>query len=295
MIYFVLSPSYHGATLLSLLLNNHSDILSLGDTNPTRSFDQTCSCGETVSACEFWSFIRERTGWRETDDTPNLLPQYPYLSRSKTLNHGLGTALALTANTIGRTAWNIAGKPADRFQGAYRSFLDACQTWAPHRVFVDGEKSLLKFMSAASMGFNVKGVIHLTRDPRGFLCSAHKYLPDMTSEQLVDAWAVQHRRIRRYVRRFEGIPCLTLRYEDLAANTDDCMEGIFDFMGLPHQSVVKRPDDPRKHHLIGNNTLQKFDGEVRLDQRWQTTLSTPDQKLAVRQAGNMFESFGYRV
>ncbi len=248
-----------------------------------------------MSACEFWSFIRERTGWRQADDIPNLLPQYPYLSQSKKVNHSLGTALALTANTFGKTVWKVAATPANRFHEAYENFLKACQVWAPHRVFVDGEKSLLKFMSAASMGFDVRGVIHLTRDPRGFLCSAHKYLPDMTSSQLVDAWAVQHRRIRRYVARFSDIPCLTLRYEDLAGNADEALSKVFDFMHLPQQVVVRTPGDVRKHHLIGNKTLQKFDGDVRLDRQWQTTLSTPDQELAVRQAGGMFETFGYQV
>lgn len=57
---FVLYPSFHGVALLALLLNNHSKISCLGDTIPTRKFDQVCSCGKKVSVCEFWLSIRSR-------------------------------------------------------------------------------------------------------------------------------------------------------------------------------------------------------------------------------------------
>ena len=42
--FFVLSPSYHGATLLSKLLNAHPEVTALGDTYPSNQFDQICGC-----------------------------------------------------------------------------------------------------------------------------------------------------------------------------------------------------------------------------------------------------------
>ena len=292
-IYFVLCPSYHGATLLSLLLNNHSKVLCLGDTNPTRSFDQICSCGAKVSACEFWTSVRGLTGPYSGDDLPNLLPRYPYLSRSKALNHGLNTALSLSANAFGASAWRVAGKPARNFRGTYAGFLGLCQSWVAHRAFVDGEKSLVKFMAVASMGFPVNGVIHLTRDPRGFLHSARKYLPDWSTEELVSAWAVQHGRIRRLIGKFDRVPSMTLRYEDLAERPQVVMANISGFMGLAPEEVVRAPTVARKHHLIGNNMLRAFDGTVRTDNTWQTGLSVQDQEFALRGTGHLAGLFGY--
>src|SRR5680860_1773785 len=55
--FFVLSPSYHGATLLAKLINAHPEVTALGDTMPSNRFDQVCGCGTRVSACHFWQAI----------------------------------------------------------------------------------------------------------------------------------------------------------------------------------------------------------------------------------------------
>ena len=52
-IYCILCPSYHGATLLSLLLGNHTKVFSLGDTIPTEPFPIRCGCGAPFDRCEF--------------------------------------------------------------------------------------------------------------------------------------------------------------------------------------------------------------------------------------------------
>jgi len=293
MIFFVLCPSYHGATLLSALLNNHSEVLSLGDTNPTLTFDQGCSCGDKVSACAFWDHVRECTGWKADDGLPTLLPSYPYLSRSNTINKAAVTALALAGEKLGKTVWSAGGRPARRFHDTYGNFLRACRTWAPHKAFVDGEKSLLKFMTVASMGFPVKGVIHLTRDPRGYVNSALKYVKGATTEQLAMEWADHHRRIQRLVGMFGKIPSMTLRYEDLSDRPQAVMEEVFAFMGLDSQDVVCAPKDPKKHHMIGNKMLQSFDGTVQQDRIWETVFPTAEQDAVTKRLGNLLDEFGY--
>ena len=58
--YFVLlCPSFHGATMLSALLSNHSAICSAGDGNPaTRDPNLIpCKCGRKIASCDFWQGI----------------------------------------------------------------------------------------------------------------------------------------------------------------------------------------------------------------------------------------------
>lgn len=74
--YFVLSPSYHGATLLAKLLNAHPELTALGDTYPSNAFDQVCGCGEYVSACPFWQGIKKDTdAARHGERTRNMLAE----------------------------------------------------------------------------------------------------------------------------------------------------------------------------------------------------------------------------
>lgn len=75
--YFVLCPGFQGATLISLILNNHSQLFALGDTNPTRRYDQRCACGERVSLCNFWQGLRRHADTDRFKSYENMLPIYP--------------------------------------------------------------------------------------------------------------------------------------------------------------------------------------------------------------------------
>lgn len=75
--YFVLSPSYHGATLLSKLINAHPELTALGDTFPSNAFDQVCGCGERVSKCPFWQAVKSDVGGERYLSNRVMLPQYP--------------------------------------------------------------------------------------------------------------------------------------------------------------------------------------------------------------------------
>jgi hypothetical protein len=44
-VFFVLAPSYHGATLLAKLVNAHPGVTALGDTMPSNRVDHFCGCG----------------------------------------------------------------------------------------------------------------------------------------------------------------------------------------------------------------------------------------------------------
>ena len=57
-IVFLLSAPYSGATLFSILLNQHPMISSDGEIFPyVRGTDETCSCGKKQKVCEYYSNV----------------------------------------------------------------------------------------------------------------------------------------------------------------------------------------------------------------------------------------------
>lgn len=290
MIFFVLCPAFHGATLLSLLLNNHSRVLSLGDTNPTREYDQICSCGKAMTACDFWIHIAQAVNCPNEAPYPTLMRTRPDLPDIASLGFSLGSRI------LGAGVWKLAGSRATGFQQEYSAFLKACQDWAAHDVFIDGEKSLMKFCIAASMGFPVGGVIHITRDPRAYVASCLKYGAFESAEKAAQDWLSYHKRIDFFARYFAGKRVFHVRYEDIARWQSWDRGPLLSFLGVEEEGPLNTaPKDLRKHHLMGNKMLASFDGTVSLDELWKTSLSDVQKQEILSITHSVFSKFGYEA
>ena len=303
---FVVCPSYHGATLLALLLNNHPMITALGDTNPTREFDQTCACGRQVSQCPFWEAVRQGVGTGRFDHLHNLLPILPAplenrplnggsvtVSRNAPLNRLAGRAAAVMADTVLPVAWRLRHKPVEDYIETWHNFYGLIRELHGTSMVVDGSKSSRKVsvMADAWAGQADLRVIHLVRDPRGFVASARRVDPGAEPRALAWLWSDQNRQIEKLSL---SVPYLRVRYEDLAQDPEEQIGPIFDFLALPREPVVCAPRFPEKHHLMGNAMMFKFTGEVRLDERWRKELTAAAQRQVVRHATQSMARYGYR-
>ena len=94
-IYCVLCPSFHGATLLSLVIGNHSRMLSLGDTVATEP-GHHCGCGALVAECPFWRRVNGGP------DGGAAMPR-PELFASPRLNQTATISVAIVAFRLGKT------------------------------------------------------------------------------------------------------------------------------------------------------------------------------------------------
>jgi len=293
-LYYVLAPSYHGANALSANVNLHEHALSLGNGNPVRNEEQICSCGENVSSfCPFWMKAAEVIESNKNDPLRTLLPQSPYIVPHHKANTALNGMLALIANEVGPKAWKMVYEQGERFYGIHDKFLNFCQEWYPHKVFLDAERSALKFMVMASMDFPVKGVVHLIRDPRGYAAACKKYYPESTAEKLAMEWAATHTRIRRLASAFPEVPFLTIRYEELAEDIKAATGKVFDFMGLKGEHEVSETLDSRKNHMLGLGSGDHA-GIPPGGDNWRESLSLEDQERIVRAAGPLFSELGYK-
>jgi hypothetical protein len=275
----VLCPSYHGATLLSLVLGNHSRVFSLGDTIPPRSFSShRCGCGETFAACAFWRRVRTVVG---DADPRELVPSRPRLSPLGPLNAAMVIGLGLAATRLG-----VSGRRG-QFVQANERFLQVCAEFAEFDIFIDGYKSLSRYMAFKTARFQIAGVIHLIRDPKSFVASAkrNRFPVESSARQ----WSQLHGAISSTT-WWTGERVHRIRYEDLCAEPDRELKKLQSWMGLREEALL-RPID-KSVHWIGNSSMINFDGQIRRSKS-ETELTVEERRIVHRFTSKRAQAFGY--
>lgn len=279
-IYMTLCPSYHGATLLSLVMGNHSRIFALGDTIPPRSFlSHRCGCGELIAECAFWQRVRSAVG---DDDPVELVSSRPRIFSSPVLNAGLVVASGLLATKL-RMAYRTGS-----FVRANEAFLRVCAEFKEFDVFIDGYKSLSRYLALKTAGFPITGVIHLVRDPRSFVASAKRN--GLPIEKSAQQWTRFHKAIP-LVAKWAGERLLQIRYEDFCADPNAELSRLQSWMDLPPEDLIRplRKDI----HWIGNSSMINFDGQIRKIDAPRTHLNREEGEIVRRITGRRAHEFGY--
>lgn len=286
---FVLCPSFHGATLLSILLNNHPDIVALGDTVPHAG--QICSCGDKVEDCTFWSEVFKGLGDFK-QDTGWAIPVLPELG-SPRLNRYLLLALAGVGITAGSKAANLLGGTRIKsYLAAHAKFRELVTEISDKRIFVDGQKSITKtLLHRAYYPKDVPvRVIHLVRDPRGFLNSCRKRFPEISTQTASKQWN-SHNHIDLLKKHFH-IEQLVVQYEKLCTSPKSELDRVFSFLNVRSENVCHTPTT-HAYHVVGNRMIKKFDGEIILNTAWKKNLSKKEQREILFQTKRKASLFGY--
>jgi len=266
--YFVIAPNFHGATLLSKLLNDHPKVMSLGDTYPRNDVDQLCGCGELVSSCSFWQKVGSDIKVERYRSQPHWLPDYPEI-----LGGGIDRLL-YNSLSMKRISKLIPNNEKKIFAADFRSFLAAVHEYSGRqnlKIFVDGVKSISRVYALAASGIKIDGVIHIQRNPGDFIQSTMKQ-PGFSrrdfGNQLVN-YRLFHNRARRISREF---PYLSLTYEGLAQAPETTLDNVFRFIGVDPVPLSKLIDEGRTRpwHFMGNDSLMNFDGCIRPSHHVQT-------------------------
>jgi len=279
---YLLCPSWHGATLLSLLLGNHSRLFSLGDTIPANRLFR-CRCGKISTDCPFWTEV-VRVVAESGDDT--IIPARPRLLDNDAFNHAaIGTVTFL--------AWWLHMKPwgCATLAAANERFLQVCRQQKDFDFFIDGYKSIVRYLALkAERRQPIAGIIHLIRDPRPFAAAGKRR--GITVETACRHWVQQHRRIDSVVRLF-GEKALTLRYEDLCTDPEKHLASILDWLGVSRELLIHSIDPER--HWIGSASMRNFDGRLKLSERWRDELSQRELDTIIRLAASEAFRRGYVI
>ena len=266
--FFLLAPAYHGATLLSLVLGNHTQIISLGDTLPTNDFDQVCGCGSKVSQCEFWQNIKNTI---PCEPSNKLLPEYYSLIGNKSINKVAVYLLLLLANKVGLKFHN------NSFLRTYTAFLEYVLRYYNKDIFIDGCKSINRYLSVKASNNSIGGVLYLVRDPRAFALSAKKGL-GISVDEAANIYNSFHSRVLMTL-NFLKEKYLMVTYEEFIEKPDDVLGGILEFMNVDNENILLPIN--KNVHWMGNSSLFNFDGNLYENQKWKEQLNPDEQNLVM--------------
>ena len=84
-----------------------------------------------------------------------------------------------------------------------------------------------------------------------------------------------------------------VRYEDLCREADEILRSIFRLVNLDPASAGSDFLSV-SHHILGNAMRLKSTGEIRLDEKWRTSLASEQLAVFDRLGGPLNRRFGYR-
>ena len=294
---FLLANWYSGATLLTILLNGHSQIVSNGesmffDANDRRRYD--CSCGKYIDECEFYEATTRHMripGSAVWDK--RLFVQVPSFSSSPFVGRLLHS---VRFDSVLRHRF-ISAMPAyrdirDRFLAAQLQFFDNARRFSGASIYLDGTKSIRRARLFARDNRCDMKVLHLIRDGRGFCASYVKN--EHPTPALTDAaqvWLRHVSNVDSFSKDFPSVPVFVVTYEDLCRTTAETIRAVCGFLGLcyeePGQNMMKEA------HILGNRMRRTFSGAIVEDTSWRERLDRETQMKLTLLMKRELERFGY--
>jgi Sulfotransferase family len=293
----LLANSYSGATLLTLLLNGHREIVSNGEAMFIDERDQThyvCTCGQYLEDCAFYRAtarhmrLPDDAGWDR-----QLFMRVPRFSSNPLLEGLLRSARFVSAPRDRLIALVPAYRDIrDRFLQAQLQFFANARRFAGAPLYLDGTKSLRRAQLLAADGRCDMKVLYLVRDGRGFCASYLKNTrPQPSPSTAARRWLAHIVRVDRFAQAFPSIPLLTVRYEDLCRSTEETMRTICRFLDIPYQSLAF--GSMAGAHVLGNRMRRTFSGSIVEDTSWKQKLDQDTQRRLTAIMRRQLERFGY--
>lgn len=296
---YITSPLYSGSTILSMALNMHPSVSTIGEfynCYPLASVDTPhgyqCSCGAALKDCTYWQTahlkIREKTG--VAVDFFNF-PLRPRLARNAVVNRAY---VPLHRNhLIDRVnRWVAPFLPGRQeklreYRAGHNIFFPAVFEATDSTCFVDSSKSLpylrlLPELHADNAGTLAIKVIRLTRSIQGTVSSDKSRKPEFGRRDLRRSalrWLEAQSLTTRVLSDFPSDSVLMVDYDTFCARPEEELQRIFRFLNLP-DVAVNLDLRSKPHHVVGNTArfLTNFTG-IRKDDEWHQLLTPQEIKL----------------
>ena len=296
-LYFVMAPSYHASTLLALLLNNHPDLSSLGDTLPHRRLypNQRCGCEARVRDCSFWQEVHQRLDADRFAHSDFMIPAYPEVSKDYRINSVVARSLTALSLSLGPGVWKLAPRASSEFLETFLHFGEVICELQQSRIFVNNVKSFTSLLALRSLlGKRARiRVIHLIRDPRGYFLSERKQNPAVTPRASGRRWLAYHRRVE-WLKHYTGPEgYFRLRYEDLCDDGEAALAQLCRFLEVEPQPMCLPVVYPEKNHVLGNVTRLDFDGQIRPSLGWIEATTAEEQRQVLAATRPLSQACGY--
>ena len=292
---YILSTGRSGSTLLDLLLNSRSGIWSLGELDVLRHElhhdNRPCGCGKPIIECPFWKKV--------IPDLPLKAPVNVDYFR-ETYSTGRVLRLHHLPDLIRQSVHSKRAPEADLYAETNANLLSTIKSAAEEyagreiRYLVDASKDVYRlFWLQRSPQFDVR-VLHLTKDPRGFVCSNLKDNPPNPFQKTIrmaGRWLIQNS-LMRYVGQRSDAPYRLVRYEDLARKPKSELQGISDWLSLPSRGKFSIRES--ENHAASGNDMRWREEDIYLDDAWRHDLPRFLQHLVWTMTSLLARRLGYR-
>ena len=293
-VYFVLSPSFHGSTAISLLLGANKRVFALGDTVHRPDVVTHCACGKSTKQCEFWSAL--------SDTGTTVFPMYPEpLGRSWPLEkinnapvgHSLVEKTRVWANgnlvellSTCRLVWEL-GPRWELFRENYRKFISFCQQRKQFDVFIDGAKDAIRYLALTTIDLPTSGAIHIVRNPLAFCASSKR--AGIAVKRAARDWRRTHTRIERLTDR-SGKRVFKIRYEDFCKFPQNTLDKVCEYIGVERHLLPSSINQP---HWLGSGSVLHYSGVITESRKWITELTQDERRVIRQQVQPLAARYGY--
>ncbi len=276
---FLLSNWYSGATLFSLLIDKHPDVVCNGETFPFSKSDKRrhlCSCGAYIDECDFYNkttSIDKKKNFPMSWDY-NYAVICPEYSRKKLLNSFFSSPVRDGYLRSKLAKILRVDKTERRFLTQQRNFAQKAIEYSNARIYVDGTKSIRRAQLFAHHFPKEKiKIIHLVRDGRAF-CNSYLKNRKMKETNIIKAakeWNDYISLIDKLERGYPNLEIISIRYEDLCRKRCSTMENLFDFFDLNYSESCLQKG--QASHMLGNRMRKSYNFDIREDLSWKEQLS----------------------
>jgi hypothetical protein len=302
---YILSANFSGSTLLAMLLGAQAEAFTMGEMRvPALQNPDTyrCSCGELIRKCGFWSEVSQRmekkgiagftiinpglsihdTDSRYVTRVLNAMPRGPVLEGVRSV------ALSLSPT------WSTHLREVHARNTA---LAEVFQEMSGAKVVVDSSKLALhlKFLLKSDR-LKIKA-LNLIRDGRAVVTSmlGHGFQRASRAETIAGAameWKRTNEASECILDTMPASQSMNIQYEELCRQPEATLRSISKFLGMDTQQI-NLDFRSKTQHVLGNDMRLKSGSDIRLDERWRTTLTPEDLAVFDEVAGEMNRKYGY--
>ena len=290
---YISCSSFSGSTLLSLLLNTHPDMATVGHSVGWEfaNAEFPCSCGAGLGDCPFWRYVEKSFRDNGLPFAYNDFGTRYQLVGSERLNRYLTAKLPFVSNgalervrdRLVRLVPGWASRLA-RTDKAYATLIESTLSYNGAKVYIDNSHQPYHLRHLQRIKGLELSVLHLVRDIRGNVYSRKKNSGWSTADS-VRRWLTEQSEIVRVLEEFDRT--MTVFYEDLCESPDETLNRICEFAGVSRHRF-DGDFGATEHHVLGNN-MRLSSMTITKTVAWRDAL-TPSDLAEVERGARAFVS-----